>query len=37
MNKEQIIKRLAVLDFIAVDLQLYLDTHPEDMAADGAA
>ncbi len=33
MNKEQIMKRLAVLDFIAVDLQLYLDTHPEDMEA----
>ncbi len=33
MDKNQILKRLTVLDFIAVDLQLYLDTHPEDMEA----
>lgn len=33
MDKNQLLKRLTVLDFIAVDLQLYLDTHPDDKEA----
>lgn len=30
MNRDMILKRLSVLDFLAVDLQLYLDSHPTD-------
>ncbi len=30
MNKFEILKQLTLLDFVAVDLQLYLDTHPND-------
>ena len=30
MNKDDLLKRLTILDFLAVDLQLYLDTHPKD-------
>lgn len=30
MNRDAILNRLTVLDFMAVDLALYLDTHPED-------
>ncbi len=33
MNRECILRQLTVLDFAAVDLQLYLDTHPDDEAA----
>lgn len=33
MSKEELLKRLTVLDFLAVDLQLYLDTHPQDQEA----
>lgn len=30
MNRDCMLKRLTVLDFLAVDLQLYLDSHPDD-------
>ena len=30
MKRDCILKQLTVLDFAAVDLQLYLDTHPDD-------
>jgi len=33
MNKEEMLKELTALDFYAVDLQLYLDTHPADREA----
>lgn len=33
MNKEELLKRLTILDFLAVDLQLYLNNHPEDTEA----
>ncbi len=33
MKKDSILRQLTVLDFAAVDLQLYLDTHPEDAEA----
>ncbi len=33
MNREDMLKRLMVLDFMAVDLQLFLDTHPHDSEA----
>lgn len=33
MNKCSLLKRLTVLDFLAVDLHLFLDTHPEDKEA----
>ena len=29
MERDQILKRLTILDFLAVDLQLYLDSHPD--------
>ncbi len=29
MNKEELLKSLMALDFMAVDLGLYLDTHPD--------
>ena len=29
MDRDSILKRLTVLDFLAVDLQLYLDSHPD--------
>ena len=32
-NKHDILNKLMALDFIAVDLQLYLDTHPCDRNA----
>ena len=35
MNKEDMLKELTALDFYAVDLQLYLDTHPNDREALG--
>ena len=34
-NKEQMLKDISIVDFILVELMLYLDTHPED--ADGLA
>lgn len=33
MNKEEIIRRLTILDFLAVDLQLYLNIHYDDKEA----
>lgn len=33
MNRDSLLKQLTVLDFAAVDLQLYLDTHPDDAEA----
>lgn len=33
MNKEELLKRLTILDFLTVDLQLYLDIYPEDTDA----
>ena len=33
MNKDEMLKSLMALDFMAVDLGLYLDTHPEDEEA----
>lgn len=33
MNREALLKNLMELDFIAVDLGLYLNTHPEDSEA----
>lgn len=33
LNREQLLKQLTALDFMAVDLQLYLDTHPNDWNA----
>lgn len=29
-DRESVLNRLTVLDFMAVDLALYLDTHPDD-------
>ena len=31
--REELLKRLMALDFTATDLQLYLNTHPDDTAA----
>jgi len=33
MNKHLLLKRILELDFVAVDLQLYLNTHPGDKEA----
>ena len=33
MNREMLLSQLTALDFMAVDLGLYLNTHPEDSAA----
>lgn len=33
MDKDAILRELMALDFVAVDLQLYLDTHPDDAGA----
>ncbi len=33
MNRDELIKRLTILDFLAVDLQLYLDIHYDDKEA----
>ncbi len=33
MDREELLKQLTALDFAAVDLQLYLDTHPDDAEA----
>lgn len=33
MNRDDLLKRLTILDFLAVDLQLYLNTHPDDIEA----
>lgn len=33
MNHEEILRRLTALDFVAVDLALFLDTHPDDREA----
>lgn len=30
MNRDELLKCLTALDFMAVDLALYLDTHPHD-------
>lgn len=30
MERDEVLKRLAALDFMAVDMALYLDTHPYD-------
>ncbi len=33
MDRDEILRELMALDFVAVDLQLYLDTHPHDAQA----
>lgn len=33
MQKEMLLRQLMALDFMSVDLQLYLDTHPYDREA----
>ena len=33
LNREALLKQLTMLDFTAVDLQLYLNTHPTDSQA----
>lgn len=33
MDRESLLKRWTVLDFLAVDLHLFLDTHPDDEEA----
>lgn len=33
MNKEEMLRELTALDFYTVDLQLYLNTHPNDREA----
>ncbi len=33
MNHDEILRKLTALDFIAVDLALFLDTHPDDREA----
>ena len=33
MDRENLLKRLTMLDFMAVDMQLFLDTHPCDANA----
>lgn len=33
MNRDELLSALSALDFMAVDLHLYMDTHPEDNAA----
>jgi len=33
MNREEMLKELTALDFYTLDLQLYLDTHPNDLKA----
>lgn len=33
MNRDELLKKLTVLDFMAVDIGLYLDTHPTDYEA----
>ncbi|NSW90655.1 MAG: spore coat protein CotJB [Firmicutes bacterium] len=33
LNKQALLKKIMALDFMAVDLQLYLDTHPCDRNA----
>lgn len=33
MNREQLLKQITVMDFMATDLHLYLNTHPEDAEA----
>lgn len=32
-EKDSVLNRLTILDFMAVDLHLYLDTHPDDREA----
>lgn len=33
MDRDELLKRLTELDFLAVDLALYLNTHPENIEA----
>jgi spore coat protein JB len=33
MNRDELLRQLTALDFVAVDLNLYLDTHPYDAQA----
>ena len=33
MDRENLLKRLTMIDFMAVDMQLFLDTHPDDTNA----
>ena len=33
LNREELLKKLTQLDFMALDLQLYLNTHPQDTEA----
>lgn len=32
-NREQMLKNIGIVDFVAVELSLYLDTHPHDRGA----
>ncbi len=32
-NKEQMLKDISIVDFVLVELMLYLDTHPTDRSA----
>jgi spore coat protein JB len=33
MQRDTLLKQLTALDFVTVDMNLYLDTHPNDQAA----
>ena len=33
MNRDELLRRLSALDFYAIDLHLYLNTHPDDREA----
>lgn len=33
MGRDDLLRELSALDFVAVDLQLFLDTHPDDREA----
>jgi spore coat protein JB len=33
MNRDELLRRLSALDFYAIDLHLYLNTHPDDRDA----
>ena len=33
MNRENLLKQITILDFVATDLHLYLNTHPNDAEA----
>jgi spore coat protein JB len=33
MERDELLRRVTILEFMAIDLQLYLDTHPDDADA----